>query len=92
VQKQLAAVIESLESSQSELRGLTDTLPDRDWSKRPALDRWSAADCIEHLNLTSRAYLPLLRDGSARAREIGGPARKHYSRRARLVHVDDSIG
>lgn len=82
MQRQLAAVVKSLESSQSALRRLTDTLSDKDWCKRPAPDRWSAADCVEHLNLTSRAYLPLLRDATARAREIGGSPRKHYSRDA----------
>jgi hypothetical protein len=78
VQKQLAGIIESLESAQSRLRAITDKLSDKDWSKRPGPDRWSAADCVEHLNLTTRAYLPLLRDATARAREIGGVPRKHY--------------
>jgi hypothetical protein len=80
VQEQLAAVVESLESAQSRLRALTDKLSDKDWSRRPGPDRWSAAGCVEHLNLTSRAYLPLLRDATARAREIGGAPRKHYKR------------
>jgi DinB superfamily len=26
--------------------------------RRPAEKRWSAAECIEHLNITNRAYLP----------------------------------
>lgn len=29
-------------------------------AKRPAVNSWSAAECIEHLNLTTRAYLPKL--------------------------------
>ena len=80
MQGQLAEVVESLESAQSELRSLTDKLSEKDWSRRPGPDRWSAAGCVEHLNLTSRAYLPLLRDATARAREIGGAPRKHYKR------------
>jgi hypothetical protein len=80
MQKQLAAVIESLESAQARLRKLSDNISDGNWSKRPGPNRWSAADCVEHLNLTSRAYLPLLRDATARAREIGGGPQQHYRR------------
>lgn len=83
MQKQLAEIIESLESAQRRLRALTDQLPDKDWSKRPGPNRWSAADCVEHLNLTTRAYLPVLRDATARAREVGevgGARRRRYRR------------
>jgi hypothetical protein len=80
VQKQLAAVIESLELAQSRLRALSDGVSDRDWSKRPGPERWSAADCIEHLDLTSAAYVPLLREALAQARELGGEPRRHYRR------------
>lgn len=80
MQKQLLAIIESLESAQSRLRALTDKLSDKDWSKRPGPNRWSAADCVEHLNLTTRAYLPLLRDATARAGEVGAAPQKQYRR------------
>jgi hypothetical protein len=80
MQQQLAAVVESLDSAQSRLRRLSDKISDGVWKKRPEPNRWSAADCVEHLNLTSRAYLPLLRDATARAREIGGDPRDHYRR------------
>jgi hypothetical protein len=79
VQRQLAEVIGSLESAQLRLRTLSDRIPDKDWTKRPDAERWSAADCVEHLNLTSAAYVPLLRDAIARAGEIGG-RRRHYRR------------
>ena len=69
-----------MESAQSRLRRLSDRLSDADWSKRPGADRWSAAECVEHLNLTSKAYVPLLRDAVARAKKIGGAPRKHYRR------------
>jgi hypothetical protein len=80
VQRQLSAVVESFEAAQSRLRALTDKISDKGWKKRPDANRWSASDCVEHLNLTSRAYLPLLRDATAHAREIGGPPTKHYKR------------
>jgi hypothetical protein len=37
---------------------------------------------VEHLNLTSRAYLPLLRDALAEARLLRAPAPKRYKRDA----------
>lgn len=80
MQPQLRAVTDSLESAQSRLRRLGDKLSDADWSKHPGPNAWSAAECVEHLNLTSKAYVPLLRDALARAKKIGGPRRKHYRR------------
>src|SRR5688500_20171730 len=65
--QQLAAIVASLESEQTRLHRLADQLPDARWKSRPGPDQWSAAECIEHLNLTSRAYVPLLRD----ALEVG---------------------
>ena len=78
MQKQLKALTDSLRSAQSRLRRLSDNLSNEEWSKRPGKARWSAAECVEHLNLTSRAYLALLPDAVARARKRGGPRKKHY--------------
>src|SRR6266446_6427574 len=50
------------------------------WSARPAADQWSVAECLTHLNLTSRAFLPLIRDAIARGRDLkllgAGPYRR----------------
>jgi hypothetical protein len=70
MQKQLAAVVESLEAAQRQLRSLSDRLSASQWSKHPAPDAWSAADCVEHLNKTSRAYMPLLRTAIDEARSM----------------------
>lgn len=80
LQRQLRAVTDSLDAAQSRLRRLGDNLSDHDWSKRPGPGKWSAAECVEHLNLTSKAYLPLLRDAVARAKKRGGAPQKHYRR------------
>lgn len=80
MQKQLATITASLESAQTRLHRLADGLSDERWRARPAPDRWSVAECVEHLNMTSRAYLPLLRDALERARKIGGPMVRHYRR------------
>jgi len=78
MQKQLAAIIESLESAQSKVRSLGDTISAAAWKKHPAANAWSAADCVEHLNLTSHAYVPLLRDAIASARLMRAPQPKQY--------------
>lgn len=80
MQRQLEAALESLESAQSRLRTLDRTASDSAWAKRPGPERWSAADCTEHLNLTTAAYLPLLRDALARAGETRGAPSTHYRR------------
>jgi len=68
MQKQLSALVDSLESAQRKLRSLSDKASGEQFARRPAPDAWSAADCVEHLNLTSRAYVPLLRSAVAEAR------------------------
>ncbi len=82
MQRQLKAITDSLRSAQTRLRRLSDELSDDNWSKRPGPNRWSAAECVEHLNLTSKAYLALLPDAVMRAKKRGGPAQKHYRRDA----------
>lgn len=82
MQRQLKAITDSLRSAQTRLRRLSDELSDENWSKTPGPDRWSAAECVEHLNLTSKAYLALLPDAVMRAKKRGGPAQKHYRRDA----------
>jgi DinB family protein len=77
VQKQLAAIADSLESAQSRLRSLGDGISEQTWNRHPEANRWSAADCVEHLNLTSRAYVPLIRNASAEARQLRTPV-DHY--------------
>jgi hypothetical protein len=78
LQQQLAEIIQSLESAQSHLRRFTDALRESNWNRKPAANSWSAAECVEHLNLTSRAYIPLLRDAVARAGEVRRSPTKHY--------------
>lgn len=79
MQKQLAALIESLESAQGKLRSLGDRVSATQWSKRPAPDAWSAADCVEHLNMTTRAYIPLLRTAFEEARQMRTGHSRSYS-------------
>jgi hypothetical protein len=54
---------------------LAAPLTAEDWSTRPAVDQWSVAECVIHLNLTSVALLPLIRDAitRGRAQKLLGP-------------------
>lgn len=77
---QLAAIAAELEAAGERLAALAGTVPDAAWTRRPGPERWSAAECVAHLNLTSIAYLPLLRDALARARAVSAPPAKRYRR------------
>ena len=78
MQKQLAKLVESLESAQGKLRALSDNLSDAAWTRHPAPGAWSAADCVEHLNMTSRAFVPRLREAANEARLLHSPHTKDY--------------
>jgi len=58
----LAALREEFDATTRRLHALADPLDESDWGRRPAEVKWSVAECIEHLNLTSRAFLPILRE------------------------------
>jgi len=74
MQHQLASIVSEFESAQTRLHRLSDKLPDARWKSRPGPERWSAAECVEHLNLTSRAYVPLLRRALESATKSPAPA------------------
>jgi hypothetical protein len=42
-------------------------------SERPASGGWSVAECFEHLNMTTRAFLPRWRQALAGASRVNGP-------------------
>src|SRR4051794_22042998 len=76
---QIAALIDEFEAATARLHRLTAAIDDDVWRERPSTGGWSVAQCIAHLNLTSRVYLPLLDDGLTRARAAGAvsPSRRH---------------
>lgn len=77
---QLADVAAGLERARDRLHALTDALPPERWARRADPARWSVAECVAHLNLTSRAFLPLIRAALAEARALGGPAPARHRR------------
>jgi hypothetical protein len=74
---QLQAIREDFQAAQDRLHLLRDTVPAQAWSRRPDPARWSMAECVGHLNLTAKAYLPRLTEALRRPR---GPAPKRYRR------------
>jgi hypothetical protein len=69
VDRQLQAIVDDLEVVRQRVRALHADVPCAVWDRRPAPGCWSAAESIEHLNLTSEALLPLLRVGLQEARD-----------------------
>jgi hypothetical protein len=76
----MQAVVEEFESASNRLRALRDARPASTWGERLSADRWSVGECVAHLNLTSAAYLPLLRRGIDEARRSGHAAPARYRR------------
>jgi len=64
---QLQVVADEYRSAQRRLHDLTGAIALERWGRRSDPARWSVAECVAHLNLTSLVYVPLLRDAVARA-------------------------
>lgn len=64
---QLDKLLTQLTDAQQRLHRLTDSLSPAAWAARPRADAWSAAECVAHLNLTSRAFVGPLRDAIVRS-------------------------
>ena len=77
---QLQVVADEYRSAQGRLHELARVVPAERWGRRTDPDRWSVAECVAHLNLTSTAYLPLLREAVDRARALNAPAPGRYRR------------
>ena len=74
MKRQLSQIIRQFDEAESRLGKLADIVPDELWIKRNEPDRWSVAECVAHLNLTSEAYVPRLRAAIAEANTL--PAAK----------------
>jgi hypothetical protein len=82
VHRQLALVVADLESAAGRVHRLHSEIPSHTWSDRPAPGRWSPAECLAHLNLTSCALLPALRAALQEADNRREPAPRRYRRDA----------
>lgn len=68
---QIREIEELFESALAVVNRLAADYTAEEWSRPPPGGGWSAAQCVTHLNITSRANLSSLNEGIARAREIG---------------------
>lgn len=80
MQRQLADIVKGFKRAESRLEKLADNIPDAAWEERTEPDRWSVAECVAHLNLTSEAYTPRLRAAIAEAKNMNAPKQSKYSR------------
>jgi DinB superfamily len=78
--QQLRSIEVEFDDAQAWAHRLVDGLSEEDWLRRADPNRWSVGEQILHLNLTSRAYLPRLREGLAQARERGLRSKGRYRR------------
>jgi hypothetical protein len=74
VHPQLQAVADGLLAAQERLHRLAESTSPESWGARADPDRWSAGECVAHLNLTAIAFLPLIRRGLEQAAALGGGA------------------
>ena len=76
---QLEVLTSQFDDASRRLHALTDTLDDDAWALRADPARWSVAECVAHLNLTSAAYEPLFTNALEQARTLsttnGAPLR-----------------
>jgi len=80
---QLEAVAAEFDSARRRLHDLAHTAPADAWLRRADPQRWSMGECVAHLNLTSKAFVPLveaaLTEGRALPRHAGGPYRRNFT-------------
>lgn len=80
--QQLQRVIDEYDSAQERLHRCAETLPEARWAIRNHPDRWSVAECVGHLNITSRAYLPRMSAALEEARRLTATPGVRYRRDA----------
>lgn len=79
---QLDSLAEEFLEALDRLHLLADGIAANRWAYRTDPKRWSVAECVAHLNLSSAAYLPLLERAVAEARAIGGRSPRRHRHNA----------
>jgi hypothetical protein len=57
---QLCDILRELDAATARARHVAEGVDEATFSRRPEASAWSAAECVEHLSLTTRAFLPLI--------------------------------
>jgi hypothetical protein len=77
---QLQAIADAFDSASARLEMLAGQVPESRWGTRPAPDRWSVSECIQHLSLTAEGYAAAACQAILHARALGGPPPVRYRR------------
>lgn len=77
---QLLRLIADYDEAHAALHAVTDRLTPGEAADRRGGRRWSVAENVAHLNLTSAAFLPALANGLEEAVRLGGDPPKRYRR------------
>ena len=77
---QLQVIVDAFDSASGRLERLAGEIPEAQWRVRPAPDRWSVSECIQHLSLTAEGYDAAARQAILDARALGGPPPVRYRR------------
>ena len=67
----IEACLLQLTSITQDLPGVARGLSSEQFNWRPSPGQWSIGQCVEHLNITTERYLPVLRSAIAEARASG---------------------
>jgi hypothetical protein len=76
---QLLEIESELQSNSDWVSRLADWASDEEWGTRPSADAWSASECVEHLNATSRAMVPLIVERLRESTPSAAPVRYRFS-------------
>ena len=80
LQPQLAAVLAEYDAVTGAVRALAASVEPAVFARKPSPERWSAAECVEHLTLSNRLYYDMIRDGLARGRMMPPHPEEHRRR------------
>jgi len=73
---QLQAIADDLRAASARVARLHTTLPTDRWTERNDPARWSVAECVEHLNLSSAGMLPPIEAAAIEARRLPRNSRR----------------
>jgi hypothetical protein len=76
----MSKIREELRAATERARSLADSVGDEVWVRRPAPDQWSMAECVTHLTLSTRGYLPEIEEAISRGCANGLRASGSYRR------------
>lgn len=68
---EIESYLDQVLSLKQDVPGIVGGLSDEAFNWRPATDRWSIAQCLDHLNLTAAQYVPVIEAATTEARRVG---------------------